>query len=134
MKKILLIFSFLFCVVLYADIKYRVYIPTGHRDFLDRQSAINFYNNPANNATRYDSIQFTNPILFADSIRIADSTRTTQQNAVFQNIKTTAQSAVGVSYGSLTAAQVRALLAILLWKEGAFTRTGTVDTLSKWAK
>ena len=128
----ILIILILFSGLLFADTKYRVNSSTGHREFLSLQEAQKYCQQVG--CTSIDSIQFTNPKFLADSIYKADSTKTAQQNAVFQNIKTTAQSAVGVSYGSLTAAQVRALLAILLWKEGAFTRTGTVDTLSKWAK
>lgn len=46
----------------------------------------------------------------------------------------TAQTAVGVAYGSLTAAQVRALLAVLLWREGALAADGTVKPLSSWVR
>ena len=49
-------------------------------------------------------------------------------------IKTTAQSAVGVTYDQLTAAQVRALAAILLYKAGALDTNGTVRPLSEWVR
>lgn len=50
------------------------------------------------------------------------------------NIKTLAQSAVGVQIGSLTNAQVRALLAVLLWKAGGIKEDGTINKLNYWAK
>jgi hypothetical protein len=50
------------------------------------------------------------------------------------NIRTLAQSAVGISLGSLTTAQVRALMAILLYKVGGVTDDGKVKALNKWAK
>lgn len=43
-----------------------------------------------------------------------------------------AGSAVGVAIGSLTAAQVRALVACLLWKNGALNSDGTVKPLASW--
>lgn len=45
---------------------------------------------------------------------------------------TIAQSAVGVGIGALTAPQVRALVACLLWKNGALNPNGTVRALSDW--
>ncbi len=48
-------------------------------------------------------------------------------------VRNTAQSAVGVALTSLTAAQVRALLAVLLWKNGALDKSGTVRPLDEWA-
>jgi len=128
----ILIILFLFSGLLFADTKYRVNTSTGHREFLSLSDAQKYCQQVG--CTSIDTIQFTNIQFLADSIYKADSTINAQKSAVFQNIKTTAQSAVGVSYGSLTAAQVRALLAILLWKEDAFTKTGTVDSLKNWAK
>lgn len=51
-----------------------------------------------------------------------------------QQVRTTAASAVGVRYDLLTAAQVRALVAILLWKQGALNSLGLVQPLDEWAK
>lgn len=67
-----------------------------------------------------------------DTTYAADSLRAIQ----FNNIITTAQSAVGVSVGSLTAAQVRALFLIVLYRfrKEAITKTGTIESLNKWAK
>jgi len=49
------------------------------------------------------------------------------------SIKTTAQSAVGVQLQNLTAAQVRSLLAIILFKSGAVDRaTLTIKPLNQW--
>jgi len=50
------------------------------------------------------------------------------------NIRTLAQSAVGVAIGSLTTNQVRALLAVLLWREGGIDENGRVKKLNTWAK
>jgi hypothetical protein len=44
-----------------------------------------------------------------------------------------AQSAAGVLITNLSAVQVRALLAVLLWKAGALDKTGAVTGLSEWA-
>jgi hypothetical protein len=43
-----------------------------------------------------------------------------------------AQSAVGTQVDQLTANQVRALVAILLWKAGALTPQGAVKPLGQW--
>ena len=43
-----------------------------------------------------------------------------------------AQSAVGVALNDLTAAQQRALIAVLLWKAGALTPDLKVRALSEW--
>lgn len=51
-----------------------------------------------------------------------------------QQVRTTAQGAVGIRYDLLTAAQVRALVAILLWKEGALDNAGLVRPLSEWVR
>jgi len=50
------------------------------------------------------------------------------------NIKTLAQSAVGIAIGSLTTNQVRALLAVLLWKAEGIDENGRVKKLNTWAK
>lgn len=46
----------------------------------------------------------------------------------------TAQTAAGVAYGNLTAAQVRALLAVLLWQAGALDEAGRVRPLAAWVQ
>jgi hypothetical protein len=51
-----------------------------------------------------------------------------------QQIRTTAAGAVGIRYDLLTAAQVRALVAILLWKQGALSNAGLVQPLDEWAR
>lgn len=55
-------------------------------------------------------------------------------NTTFQAIKTQAQSAVGVDLAALTTAQVRSLLAILLWQAGGVDKDGLVNPLSEWVK
>lgn len=75
-----------------------------------------------------DSIAYTTEYI-AD--KQSDSLRTIQ----FNNVITTAQSAVGVSVGSLTAAQVRALFLILLYRynKKAYTEDGKIAPLNRWA-
>ncbi len=57
-----------------------------------------------------------------------------EATALRQQVLTLAQSAVGVSITALTAAQVRALVAILLWKAGAIKADGTVRPLAEWVR
>lgn len=45
-----------------------------------------------------------------------------------------AQGAVGQQLDTLTAVQVRALMAILLWQAGGLTRSGAVRPLSEWVR
>jgi hypothetical protein len=52
--------------------------------------------------------------------------------ALRQRIFTVAQSAVGQSIDALTAAQVRALVACLLYRAGAIDKAGTVQPLGEW--
>ncbi len=49
-----------------------------------------------------------------------------------RQVITIAQSAVGIRVDLLTAVQVRALIAVLLRKNGALDRTGTVRPLDTW--
>lgn len=49
------------------------------------------------------------------------------------NIKSTAQSAAGVALTDLTAAQVKSLLAVVLYRLGGVTNDGKVRPLSEWA-
>jgi hypothetical protein len=62
----------------------------------------------------------------------AQAQRDTEAAALRQQIITLAQSAVGVRIDNLTAAQVRALVAILLWKGGALDKDGNVRPLGQW--
>lgn len=55
-------------------------------------------------------------------------------SALRQQVLTIAQSAVGIRVDALTAGQVRALFAILLWKEGALKNDLTVRPLAEWVK
>lgn len=52
--------------------------------------------------------------------------------ALRQRILTAAQSAVGVQLDQLTAVQIRALLAIVLFKAGAVGTSGVVQPLNTW--
>lgn len=53
-------------------------------------------------------------------------------DALRARVQTVAQSAVGVSLDALTPGQVRALLALLLWKAGGVAPDGTVRALREW--
>lgn len=54
------------------------------------------------------------------------------RSAMKSAVLTAAQSAVGVTLPNLTTAQVRALLAVLLWESGAVDGTGKVRPLAQW--
>lgn len=47
-------------------------------------------------------------------------------------VLSTAQTAVGVRYDALTNIQLRALVGILLWREGALDGAGVVRPLARW--
>lgn len=63
----------------------------------------------------------------------AEQTAATEAAQLRQQVLTIAQSAVGVRIDALTAAQVRALVAVLLWRGGALRPDGTVRPLAEWA-
>lgn len=52
--------------------------------------------------------------------------------ALRTRVRTLAQSAVGVQVDQLTAAQVRALIVVLLHKQGAIDRAGAIRPLNDW--
>lgn len=54
--------------------------------------------------------------------------------ALRSQVRTLAQSAVGTRIDQLTAAQVRALMAILLWQAGALAPDGTIKELAAWVR
>lgn len=66
----------------------------------------------------------------------AVSQAATQAAAV--RLRTTVRSlvtgAVGKGVGSLTAGEIRALVAVLLWQIGALTADGTVRPLDEWTR
>lgn len=71
----------------------------------------------------------------ADAIAAYDAAQTAREQAaqqLRQTVVSLATSAVGVSVASLTAAQVRALLVVLLRKAGALNADGTVRPLGDW--
>lgn len=70
---------------------------------------------------------------------IADLQAARQQAAVDtaalrQQVRATAQSAVGVRVDLLSAGQVRALFALVLFREGALDRTGAIRPLAQWVR
>jgi hypothetical protein len=52
--------------------------------------------------------------------------------ALRAQVITIAQTAVGTRVDLLTAVQVRALIAVLLWKGGALDKSGVVQPLASW--
>ncbi|MBA3867793.1 MAG: hypothetical protein H0X30_01415 [Anaerolineae bacterium] len=66
---------------------------------------------------------------------LAEQAKTaSEDDASRHRIVTLAQSAVGVQVEQLSAIQVRALIALLLRKEGALTADGSIKPLTTWAK
>lgn len=66
-----------------------------------------------------------------------DAEREAAQLAAAQlraQVRTTAVGAVGKVYNTLAAGEVRALLAVLLWRAGALGNDGTVQPLEEWAR
>ena len=55
-------------------------------------------------------------------------------SALRAQVVSVANSAAGVLITNLTAGQVRALLAVLLWKVGALNPDGTVKPLAAWVR
>lgn len=68
-----------------------------------------------------------------DAIQAEQTTASNQANTLRTQVLTLAGSSVGTAINQLTANQVRALVALLLWKNGALTATGTVKPLDEWA-
>ena len=54
------------------------------------------------------------------------------RNDQLTRVLTLAQSAVGVQLDQLTAAQVRAMISLLLYKQGAIDKNGAVRPLAEW--
>lgn len=66
--------------------------------------------------------------------KAAEDQAAADNTTVKNTVVSLAQSAAGVLLTDLTAAQTRALLAVLLWKAGAIKPDGTVRPLGEWAK
>lgn len=56
------------------------------------------------------------------------------QSMIRSLVTATAQTAAGVGLGALTPAQVRSLLAIVLYQAGGVTADGKVKPLAQWAR
>lgn len=83
-------------------------------------------------ATEQDRAGITQAILTFDI-----TTKSPEQEAKAQNldrIKTAAQAAVGVALADLTTGQIKALMAVLLWRAGGVNTDGTVKPLGEWLK
>lgn len=62
----------------------------------------------------------------------AQAQAASEAGALRSQVVTQANSAVGIVITALTAAQVRALLAVLLWRGGALDKDGKVRPLGQW--
>ena len=60
------------------------------------------------------------------------ATQTAQTNKTINNILSEANTAVGLSFSSLSTLQIKALLGCLLYKEGVINPDLTIATLSTW--
>lgn len=67
-------------------------------------------------------------------VRAHDSTQKTPEQQMMEAIKSVAQSTVGVALTDLSAAQVKSLLAVLLWRVGGVNPDGTVRPLGQWVR
>lgn len=71
----------------------------------------------------------------AVAARSAARVRAQQDAAALRTrVLATAQSAVGISVDQLSAPQVRALLALLLYQQGALDKGGVVQPLAGWVR
>lgn len=69
----------------------------------------------------------------ARALIVAAQAQTVSDAAALRaRVLTLAQSAVGVQIDALTAAQIRALVALLLYKQGAIDKTGAIVALANW--
>lgn len=82
--------------------------------------------------------QIDQAVLDYDAARLAEQqakdAEETAQASLRATLISAAQSAVGVRFNELTAVQVRALFAILLYREGGLTRDGVVRPLAEWVR
>lgn len=69
----------------------------------------------------------------SDAYDVAKASSDAEAQALRAQVVSVAQSAVGIVITNLTAAQVRALVAVLLYKNGALTPAGAVKPLLDWA-
>lgn len=78
--------------------------------------------------------QPTNAELQADvaALDVRDATQKNEATALRQQILTLAQSAVGKTINTLTANEVRALVALQLYRAGAVDKDGKVRALIDW--
>ena len=120
MRNIILLL--LISVSVSAQTKYRVYEKKGTVEFTNHAKAVAYCNG-------CDSIVTVNYV-YVNEDSLADAKR----NFYLNQIKQTAQSAVGISYGSLSITQIRALYAIDLFHKGAFDSTLKVKPLKEWVK
>lgn len=84
--------------------------------------------NPAEEAEREQRIAA------AAAEKAAAEKAETDDNSVRDAVRATAASAEGLALTALTAAQVKSLLAVLLWKAGAVDKNGVVKPLAEWAR
>lgn len=66
------------------------------------------------------------------ALQQATATDAADAAALRQRVLGLANSAVGIQIDALTAGQVRALMALLLWRAGALDKTGAIKPLVGW--
>ena len=69
----------------------------------------------------------------SDAVDAARSQADSEAQALRTQVRNVAQSTVGVVITNLESAQVRSLLAVLLWKAGAIDKDGKIRPLNDWA-
>ena len=80
-----------------------------------------------------DSPENSGMILVAKKVKV-ETAEEVQNKKLFNTIKQTAQSAVGIKYDALSITQVRALYGFVLFKEGAIDTSGKIRPLKDWVK
>lgn len=68
----------------------------------------------------------------SDAYDVAAAQAASDASTLHTQVVTVATTAVGTLITNLTANQVRALLAVLLWKQNALTPLGAVRPLAEW--
>jgi hypothetical protein len=66
------------------------------------------------------------------ALQAAEAQEGAENETLRTRVRALAQSAVGVQVDQLTAAQVRALFIVFLYKRGAIDRSGTVRPFGEW--
>lgn len=122
-----------------VQIKSGVWVATGQQLFVPYNEQLTIFDIDIADldSSIYDFIPLTAPLTTKNDFVLKASEVTRRANIVtaIGSLKTTAQSCVGVALTALTAAQVRSLLAILLYNAGGVdAATLKVNPLNQWVK